>query len=154
MSDGRTTPLAGNYTGSMTSSEAGTTTRSAGVDTLISPTSVSRLPLLLPQLCRSCHHATLVSLSKPYVLTEELTCCCRSNMRRTCTAWSGRCLTPQRRRTFHCCTSTASCLSSSGSAVGPSQDWACSVRPTLFSPLVTSSLFWLISTQLAGLSTR
>ncbi|DBA96631.1 TPA: hypothetical protein ACH3X1_015490 [Trebouxia sp. C0004] len=39
MSDGRTTPLAGNYTGSMTSSEAGTTTRSAGVDTLISPTS-------------------------------------------------------------------------------------------------------------------
>ncbi len=63
MSDGRTTPLAGNYTGSMTSSEAGTTTRSAGVDTLISPTSVSRLPLLLLQLRCSRYHATLVSLN-------------------------------------------------------------------------------------------
>jgi len=61
MSDGRTTPLAGNYTGSMTSSEAGTTTRSAGVDTLISPTSVSRLLLL--QLRCSRYYATLVSLN-------------------------------------------------------------------------------------------
>ena len=75
-------------------------------------------------------------------------------MRRTCMALSGPCLTLQRRRTFHCCTTTASYLSSSGFAVGLSQDWACSARLTLFSLLVTSSLFWLTSTQLAGPSTR
>lgn len=160
MSDGKTAPLAGTYTGSMASSDAGTTTRSAGVDTLISPTSVSRRYLL-----RSVAQPVLAACSfacgflmrpcvSPWLTSDCLACIYRNNMRRTCTAWSAHCSTLARRRTFPCCTTTAFCPSSSGCAVGQFQDWECSARLTLCSLLVTSSPFWLTSTQLAGPSTR
>ncbi len=71
MSDGKTSPLNGTYTGSMASSEAGTTTRSAGVDTLISPTSVSRL--LLCPLATCCPLCLLTSDGLLQALTTSTT---------------------------------------------------------------------------------
>lgn len=99
MADGVKYPLAGQQYGSVASSETATTA-SAGVDTLISPTSVSAAlhsaasqTQLLTFADRFLGFATLWALLRElsphisfllYVLTVlTVAACCRSNMRRT-----------------------------------------------------------------------
>ena len=134
MLSGSQTPLKGaqyNTVGSTTSSEAATT-QTAGVDTLISPTSVSCLSTSSwagnfsscvscgnKCCCVACYELVMniCRMTMAHQMTEFAFC--RSNMRRTCMAWlGGRCSMHQRRRTFHFCTFTVSIPASSGCVVG------------------------------------